>query len=106
MRVRPGKDWVAIAVMGGFAEVDNNEVTVLVNAAERGDRIDREKARSAFTEAETRLNQIQQSGSGQEEFKLPKLSNGLELDFRLLAVMFSSKQLSSLQLSRCEQVLL
>lgn len=69
MRVRPGKDWVAIAVMGGFAEVDNNEVTVLVNAAERGDRIDREKARIAFTEAETRLNQIQQSGSGQERIQ-------------------------------------
>jgi len=68
MRVRPGKDWVAIAIMGGFAEVDNNEVTVLVNAAERGDRIDREKARNAFTEAETRLNQVQ-NGSGQERIQ-------------------------------------
>jgi len=69
MRVRPGKDWVAIAIMGGFAEVDNDEVTVLVNAAERGDRIDREKARSAFAEAETRLNQVQQSGTGQEKIQ-------------------------------------
>lgn len=57
MRVRAGKDWVAIALMGGFAEVDQNEVTILVNAAERGDGIDREKAKAAFTEAETRFNQ-------------------------------------------------
>ncbi|MGH2412829.1 MAG: ATP synthase F1 subunit epsilon, partial [Microcystaceae cyanobacterium] len=28
MRVRPGKDWKAIALMGGFAEVENNEVQV------------------------------------------------------------------------------
>jgi len=68
MRVRPGKDWVAIALMGGFAEVDNDEVTVLVNSAERGDNIDREKARKAFTEAETRANQVQQSG-GQEKIQ-------------------------------------
>jgi F-type H+-transporting ATPase subunit epsilon len=57
MRVRAGKDWVAIALMGGFAEVDRDEVTILVNAAERGDAIDREKAKAAFAEAETRFNQ-------------------------------------------------
>jgi F-type H+-transporting ATPase subunit epsilon len=47
--------------LGGFAEVDNNEVTVLVNAAERGDTIDKEKARTAFTEAEAKYNQSLQS---------------------------------------------
>jgi F-type H+-transporting ATPase subunit epsilon len=41
MRVRPGKDWLPIALMGGFAEVENNEVTILVNGAERGDAIDK-----------------------------------------------------------------
>ena len=35
MRVRPAKDWVAIALMGGFAEVDNDEVTILVRSEER-----------------------------------------------------------------------
>lgn len=69
MRVRPGKDWVAIALMGGFAEVENNEVTILVNAAELGETIDREKARSAFTEAETRFNQAQQSEDRQERLR-------------------------------------
>ena len=69
MRVRPDKDWVAIALMGGFAEVENNEVTILVNAAERGETINREEARAAFTEAETRFNQAQQSDNRQERLR-------------------------------------
>ncbi len=69
MRVRPGKDWVAIALMGGFAEVENNEVTILVNAAERGENINREEARAAFTEAQTRFNQAQQSEKRQERLR-------------------------------------
>lgn len=59
MRVRPSanQDWVAIALMGGFAEVENNEVTILVNGAERGDKIDLEAARTAYTQAEGKVNQ-------------------------------------------------
>lgn len=68
MRVRPGKDWVAIALMGGFAEVENNEVTILVNAAERGDAIDRKEASEAFAEAEALLNRTQ-NGSRQEQIQ-------------------------------------
>jgi F-type H+-transporting ATPase subunit epsilon len=59
MRVRADKNWVAIALMGGFAEVEDNEVTILVNGAERGDKIDREAAKTAFTEAEARYGQSQ-----------------------------------------------
>ncbi|GAB4139372.1 MAG: ATP synthase F1 subunit epsilon [Cyanobacteria bacterium J069] len=69
MRVRASKDWVAIALMGGFAEVDQDEVTVLVNAAERGDAIDLEQARTAFTEAQTKLNQVQSAGSRQDQLR-------------------------------------
>ncbi|MGJ3247531.1 MAG: ATP synthase F1 subunit epsilon [Elainellaceae cyanobacterium] len=57
MRVRSEKDWVAIALMGGFAEVENDELTILVNGAERGDSIDRTSAQSAYKEAEQRFNQ-------------------------------------------------
>ena len=57
MRVRSDKEWVPIALMGGFAEVDTNEVIVLVNGAERGDAIDTAKAQAAYQEAETRLDQ-------------------------------------------------
>ncbi len=55
LRVRTDKDWKSIAVMGGFAEVDNNEVKVLVNTAELGDSIDKEEATSALTAAENAL---------------------------------------------------
>ncbi|MEY3299026.1 MAG: synthase epsilon chain [Cyanobacteriota bacterium] len=58
MRVRADKTWIPIALMGGFAEVDSNEVTILVNGAERGETIDLNAARTAFEEAETRLNQV------------------------------------------------
>jgi F-type H+-transporting ATPase subunit epsilon len=57
MRVRDRKDWVAIALMGGFAEVENDEVTILVNGAERGDGIDREEAKAAYSAAEARASQ-------------------------------------------------
>jgi F-type H+-transporting ATPase subunit epsilon len=66
MRVRANKDWVAIALMGGFAEVEANEVTILVNAAERGDTIDREAARVAYSEAEARLNKVDASNRQQQ----------------------------------------
>lgn len=72
MRVRPGKEWVAIALMGGFAEVENDEVTILVNGAERGDAIDREKARTAYSEAETRVSQARSSGNRQEQIQAEK----------------------------------
>jgi len=70
MRVRPSQkqDWVAIALMGGFAEVENDEVIILVNGAERGDRIDLELARVAYTEAQARINQIQ-SDNRQEQIQ-------------------------------------
>ena len=34
LRVRANNEWTSIALMGGFAEVENGEVTVLVNDAE------------------------------------------------------------------------
>ncbi|MCM0592319.1 MAG: ATP synthase F1 subunit epsilon [Gloeotrichia echinulata IR180] len=60
MRVRASKNqnWQAIALLGGFAEVDDNEVTILVNSAERGDTINIEEARAAFNEAQAGLSQV------------------------------------------------
>ncbi len=62
MRVKAGKDkWTPIALMGGFAEVDNNEITVLVNGAELGEKIDLEQARKEFTDAEQKLASVSTS---------------------------------------------
>lgn len=71
MRVRAEKsqkNWTPIALMGGFAEVEENELTILVNGAERGDSIDLEEARSAFNEAQNRLSQVA-DGDRQEQFQ-------------------------------------
>lgn len=69
MRVREDRTWVAIALMGGFAEVENNEVTVLVNGAERGDLIDRDEAKAAFSDAQTKLAQAEQGDSKQAQIQ-------------------------------------
>jgi F-type H+-transporting ATPase subunit epsilon len=60
MRVRANKNqsWQAIALLGGFAEVEENEVTILVNGAERGDSIDLEKARADYNQAQAKLSQV------------------------------------------------
>lgn len=69
LRVRDGKNWLAIALMGGFAEVERNEVTILVNGAERGDAIDKEEARTAFTDAQARLAKAEQGDDKQERYQ-------------------------------------
>ncbi|MEB3277103.1 MAG: ATP synthase F1 subunit epsilon [Cyanobacteriota bacterium] len=52
VRVRDGGSWSSIAVMGGFAEVEDNAVTVLVNAAELGSAIDATAAQSSYEAAQ------------------------------------------------------
>lgn len=69
MRVRPSKEWVPIALMGGFAEVENDEVTILVNGAERGESIDKQQASEAFTQAQNRFDQVQNSENRQEKIQ-------------------------------------
>ncbi|MEN9270790.1 MAG: ATP synthase F1 subunit epsilon, partial [Thermostichales cyanobacterium HHBFW_bins_127] len=55
MRVKVENQWTSIAVMGGFAEVEANEVSVLVNRAERGDTINLQQAKSEQAAAEKAL---------------------------------------------------
>jgi len=52
LRLREGSSWKSIALLGGFAEVEANEVTVLVNGAELGSSIDRASAEREFEKAE------------------------------------------------------
>jgi len=70
MQVRPQsqKDWLPIALMGGFAEVDNNEVTILVNGGEVGTTINKEEAEKAYQQAEERLGKVS-ADDRQEQFK-------------------------------------
>jgi F-type H+-transporting ATPase subunit epsilon len=52
MRLRTGKDWASIALMGGFAEVEADQVTVLVNTAELGSSIEAGRAEQAVESAQ------------------------------------------------------
>ena len=69
MRVRPDREWKNIALMGGFAEVENDEIKILVNGAELGDNIDRETARTEYEQAQTRLQQVENSQDRQEKIQ-------------------------------------
>jgi F-type H+-transporting ATPase subunit epsilon len=76
LRVRgEDKTWVPIALTGGFAEIENNEVTVLVNGAERGDTIDLDAAKKDFAEAEARFNKAQ---NGQDRSELMSASQAFK----------------------------
>lgn len=69
MRLRAGKDWTSIALMGGFAEVEANEVTVLVNGAELGSRIDAAKAEREVEMAEQKAAGFEGQPSSTEKVK-------------------------------------
>ena len=69
LRVRPGKEWKNIALMGGFAEVENDEIKILVNGAELGDNIDRNAAQTAYQEAQSRFDKVGNSDDRQEKIQ-------------------------------------
>ena len=62
LRILNNGNWDSIALMGGFAEVESNEVTVLVNGAELGNKIDSSSAEKEFETAQNEVNQF----SGQD----------------------------------------
>ena len=53
--IRSKMEWIPVALMGGFALVKQNQVTILVNEAESAKTIESEQAETAFQEAKTRL---------------------------------------------------
>nr|YP_009488184.1 ATP synthase CF1 epsilon subunit [Papaver rhoeas]AWD30586.1 ATP synthase CF1 epsilon subunit [Papaver rhoeas]UTA98098.1 ATP synthase CF1 epsilon subunit [Papaver rhoeas] len=59
LRLRLNDQWLKIALMGGFARVGNNEITILVNDAEKGSDIDPQEAQKALEIAEANLNRAE-----------------------------------------------
>lgn len=55
MRVKINKEWQPIILLGGFAEVKNNNVTILVNGAESISKINIEEAKSNLEKANALL---------------------------------------------------
>nr|YP_009367620.1 CF1 epsilon subunit of ATP synthase [Pseudocharacium americanum]YP_009367709.1 CF1 epsilon subunit of ATP synthase [Ignatius tetrasporus]ARK14552.1 CF1 epsilon subunit of ATP synthase [Pseudocharacium americanum]ARK14641.1 CF1 epsilon subunit of ATP synthase [Ignatius tetrasporus] len=59
MLIRTSNQWNSIALMGGFALVKQNQVTVLVNEAESKETIDVKEAEETFLNAKQRLEQAE-----------------------------------------------
>ena len=69
LRVLKNGNWDSIALTGGFAEVESNEVTVLVNKAEMGKNIDSAKAEAELEQAKNQLSQTQEKETSPEKIK-------------------------------------
>ena len=75
LRVFKNGNWDSIALTGGFAEVESNEVTVLVNKAEMGKNIDSSKAEAELEQAKNLLNQVQDKETSTEKIKAKEALN-------------------------------
>lgn len=59
MRVKVDKEWQPIILLGGFAEVDNNNITILVNGAETVSEINMSEAQDNLNKATQILAEAQ-----------------------------------------------
>ena len=75
LRVFKNGNWNSIALTGGFAEVESNEVTVLVNKAEMGKNIDSAKAEAELEQAKNQLSQTQDQETSPEKIKAQEALN-------------------------------
>ena len=57
MRVRIEKEWKPIILLGGFAEIENNNITILVNGAETVSTININEAQENLEEATQKLTE-------------------------------------------------
>jgi F-type H+-transporting ATPase subunit epsilon len=73
MQVREGRDWQTIALMGGFAEVETDEVTVLVNSAELGSSIDHEMAAEELSKAREEASRYEGQPPSVEKMRAQQL---------------------------------
>nr|YP_009531757.1 CF1 epsilon subunit of ATP synthase [Leiosporoceros dussii]AXZ70872.1 CF1 epsilon subunit of ATP synthase [Leiosporoceros dussii] len=55
MKICLNGQWSTMALMGGFAMIDNNRMTILVNEAEKATEIDPQEARENYKKAQTNL---------------------------------------------------
>ena len=75
LRVLRNGNWDSIALTGGFAEVESDEVTVLVNKAEMGKNIDSAKAEAELEKAKNQLSQSKDQGNSPEKIKAQETLN-------------------------------
>ena len=82
LRVLHQGNWASIALMGGFAEVESNEVTVLVNGAELGTSIDPGTAENELEKAKNNFNQLEEKPNSPEKVKAKESLNRARARFQ------------------------
>nr|YP_010904079.1 ATP synthase CF1 subunit epsilon [Caulacanthus ustulatus]WCH57330.1 ATP synthase CF1 subunit epsilon [Caulacanthus ustulatus] len=61
MRVRIDKEWQPIILLGGFAEIENDNITILVNGAEETSNLNPDKVQKSLNEATSALTTAETS---------------------------------------------
>nr|YP_009141226.1 ATP synthase CF1 epsilon subunit [Lathyrus clymenum]AIL55752.1 ATP synthase CF1 epsilon subunit [Lathyrus clymenum] len=59
LRIRLKDRWLTMALMGGFARIGNNEITILVTDAEKASDINPQEAQQTLKIAEANLNKAE-----------------------------------------------
>jgi F-type H+-transporting ATPase subunit epsilon len=59
VKIRLKEQWSTMALMGGFAMIENNQMTILVNEAEKASEIDLREAQDIFEKAKSNLTQAE-----------------------------------------------
>jgi F-type H+-transporting ATPase subunit epsilon len=59
VKIRLKEQWSTMAPMGGFAMIENNQMTILVNEAEKASEIDLREAQDIFEKAKSNLTQAE-----------------------------------------------
>jgi F-type H+-transporting ATPase subunit epsilon len=57
MKARIDSTWIAMALLGGFAQIENNKVIILVLGAEKASEINLEEAQLSLNTAKNQLSQ-------------------------------------------------
>merc|ERR1712060_67006 len=87
LRYKQQGQWKPLVVLGGFASVDSNQLSILVNDFEKVEDIDLDKAK---TEMEAATASLEKAESKKE--KLDATQNVKKAAARLQAAMFSKKK--------------
>nr|QYB18343.1 ATP synthase CF1 epsilon subunit [Sphaerocarpos texanus] len=59
IKIRLNEQWSTMALMGGFAMIENNKMTILVNEAEKAIEIDFQEAQETYQKTKTNLEQAE-----------------------------------------------
>jgi len=72
LRLRMNSQWKSIALMGGFAEIESDEVIVLVNNAEIGSEINVQNAEQDLKEAKLAISKFSENEKNPDKIKALK----------------------------------